>query len=335
MEYGVTITYESSSGIAKNVRKVSDAAAVASTINPEKTFYSQLLIAAEPFPVYQETVNIDSFHHDPIAAALAEDIRTGDVTCEYFVPRAQTGTARLIAKENAVVAGAETALETFHRVNPDLKVTLHLPSGSKVSSGSLVMEITGPVRSILTAERVALNFIQRLSGVATLTQRFVKAVAHTSAQILDTRKTTPGLRLLEKEAVLAGGGQNHRVGLYDRILVKDNHLAAHSEPDFLRETIQRIHTERPELLIELEADTLDQVRLFLELGGIDIILLDNMTHDEMREAVALRTGQVRFEASGGVNLETVGGIAETGVDYISVGALTHSARAIDFSLELL
>ena len=182
---------------------------------------------------------------------------------------------------------------------------------------------------------MALNFIQRLSGVATLTRQFVKAVAHTSTRILDTRKTTPGLRLLEKEAVLAGGGQNHRFGLYDRILVKDNHLAAHSDPDFLQKIIQRIHSERPELLVELEADTLEQVRMFLELGGVDIILLDNMTNEEMREAVGLRKGTVQFEASGGITLETVGAVAETGVDFISVGALTHSARSIDFSLELI
>jgi len=297
--------------------------------------FSQLLIAADPFPDYQENVNIDSFHSDPIAAALAEDIRTGDVTCDYFVPAAQIGTARLIAKENAVLAGSVTAEEVFHRVDSTLKVSLLLPSGSKVVPGSLIMEITGPIRSILTAERVALNFIQRLSGVATLTRRFVDAVAHTSTRILDTRKTTPGLRLLEKAAVLAGGGQNHRFGLDDRILVKDNHLAAHSEPDFLQKTIQRIRVERPELLIELEADTLKQVQLFLKLGGVDIILLDNMSEAEMRAAVEMRDEKIQFEASGGITLETVGRIAETGVDFISIGALTHSARAIDFSLELL
>ena len=274
------------------------------------------------------------FLYDPIAAALAEDIGSGDLTCHYFVPQLQTGTARLIAKETAVVAGVETALEVFRRVDPQLQITQQLQSGDRVTPGSSVMEVQGPIRSILTAERVALNFIQRLSGVATLTRRFVDATAHTSTRILDTRKTTPGLRLLEKAAVLAGGGQNHRFGLYDRVLVKDNHLAANSGADFLRETIQRIRAERPEICIELEADTLDQVRLFLELGGVDVILLDNMSNAQLTEAVGLRSQKVKFEASGGITLKTVGPIAETGVDFISVGALTHSARAIDFSLEI-
>jgi nicotinate-nucleotide pyrophosphorylase (carboxylating) len=266
--------------------------------------------------------------------ALAEDIGGGDVTCEFFVRPGQTGNARLIARETAVVAGVETAAEVFLQVDPSLKVTILRQSGDKVSAGHSVLEVSGAVRSILTAERVALNFIQRLSGVATLTRRFANAVAHTAAEILDTRKTTPGLRVLEKAAVLAGGGRNHRFGLYDMVLVKDNHLAANSSPEFLRETLQRIRSERPEIRIELEADTLDQVRLFLELGGIDVILLDNMSEPEMREAVQLGAGRVNFEASGGVTIETVAGIAETGVDFISIGALTHSARAIDFSLEI-
>jgi len=163
----------------------------------------------------------------------------------------------------------------------------------------------------------------------------VDAVSHTRAKILDTRKTTPGLRLLEKAAVKAGGGTNHRIGLYDMVMVKDNHLAAKHDPDFLRKAIARVRSERPDLRIELEADTLEQVRTFLEMGNVDVILLDNMSCEQMREAVALGNGRVLFEASGGVNMQTVVSIAETGVDYISIGALTHSARAIDFSLELL
>jgi len=276
----------------------------------------------------------DSESHDPIAIALAEDIRGGDITCEYFVPVEQTGTARIVAKEPAVVAGVETAAEVFHRVDPGLHIRILQESGGKVVAGNSVLEVSGSVRSILTAERVALNFIQQLSGVATLTRRFVDAVAHTTAEILDTRKTTPGLRILEKAAVQAGGGRNHRFGLYDMVLVKDNHLAANSDADFLKETIGQIRSGRPEIRIELEADTLDQVRMFLELGGVDVILLDNMSDAEMREAVQLGAGKVNFEASGGVTLESVARIAETGVDFISVGALTHSARAIDFSLEL-
>ncbi len=194
------------------------------------------------------------------------------------------------------------------------------------------MEIRGRAASVLTAERTALNFLQRLSGVATLTRQYVEAVRGTSARILDTRKTTPGWRALEKAAVAAGGGTNHRVGLYDMALVKDNHLAAGTD---LQKAIDRLRAERPGVRVELEADTLDQVRGFLKLKGVDVILLDNMSLAELREAVSLRQGGLVFEASGGVNLETVRGIAETGVDFISVGAITHSARAVDLSLEIV
>jgi len=272
---------------------------------------------------------------DPIAAALAEDVGPGDVTCHFFVAPDQDAAARIIAKETAVTAGVETAAEVFSRVDPKLRVEVLLESGLAVNPGDTVLEVYGSAASILTAERVALNFIQRLSGVATLTRTFVDAISHTRAKILDTRKTTPGLRLLEKAAVKAGGGTNHRIGLYDMVMVKDNHLAAKDDPDFLGKSIARVRSERPDLRIELEADTLEQVRAFLEIGNIDVILLDNMSCEQMRQAVALGAGRVLFEASGGVNMQTVVSIAETGVDYISIGALTHSARAIDFSLELL
>ena len=272
---------------------------------------------------------------DPIAAALAEDIGAGDVTCEFFVPENQSGRARIVAKEPAVVAGVQTAAETFARVDGTLHVSVLRNDGSQVAPGDAVLEVSGLVRPILTGERVALNFLQRLSGVATLTSRFVEAVRGTKAQILDTRKSTPGLRVLEKAAVKAGGGVNHRFGLHDMVLVKDNHLAALDDAAFLRDAIARVRRERPGVRVELEADTLDQVRMFLELGErIDFILLDNMPPDAIREAVRLNAGRVKLEASGGVTLETVAGIAATGVDFISVGALTHSARAIDFSLEL-
>lgn len=275
---------------------------------------------------------------DPIAAALAEDVGPGDVTCQFFVAPGQMASGRIIAKEPAVAAGVETSAEVFTRVDPSIQVRVVLPSGSRVAPGDTVLEISGPVGSILTAERVALNFLQRLSGVATLTRTFVDAIAHTRTRILDTRKTTPGLRLLEKAAVKAGGGTNHRIGLYDMVMVKDNHLAAKDDPDFLRNAIARVKSERPDLRIELEADTLDQVRTFLalgEVGNVDVILLDNMSCEQMCQAVELGKGKVQFEASGGVSLDRVTAIAETGVDFISIGALTHSARSIDFSLELL
>ena len=272
--------------------------------------------------------------HDPIAIALAEDIGSGDLTSRYF-----TGTekrkARIFAKETAVVAGAETAAEVFGRVDPKTRVKICANSGSRVKAGGTVIEIEGAVSSILTAERVALNFLQRLSGVATLTAQFVKAVGRRKARILDTRKTTPGLRALEKAAVVAGGGVNHRFGLYDMVMVKDNHLLAIGRAADLQETISRFRKKHPGIRVEVEADTLDQVREFLAQSGVDVILLDNMTLKQMVAAVKLGKGRVQFEASGGVTLKTVGAIAATGVDFISVGALTHSARAMDFSLELL
>lgn len=272
-----------------------------------------------------------------ICIALAEDIGPGDVTCAYFVDPSQKASARIIAKEAGVAAGVEVAAGVFRQVDPSLKVEVKLPCGSRVAPGDEVLEVTGSVASILTGERVALNFLQQLSGVATLTRRFVDAIAAVpgaKARILDTRKTTPGLRLLEKAAVRAGGGTNHRIGLYDMVMVKDNHLAARDDLAALRCSIERLHAERPEIRVELEADTVEQVRGFLTLEGVAVILLDNMTPEAMRECVEMGAGKVEFEASGGVNLKTVGAIAATGVDFISVGALTHSAPAVDFSLEL-
>lgn len=274
-----------------------------------------------------------STHHDPIALALAEDIGSGDMTCKYFVSEKEKRSGQIIAKETGVAAGVEVAAEVFARVDSKLQVVVSAPSGTPVKPGDKVLEIFGSVRSILTAERVALNFLQRLSGVATLSARFVEAVSGTNAKILDTRKTTPCLRALEKAAVRAGGGTNHRFGLFDMVMVKDNHLVSRSVS--LPEAIQNFRRENPGLRVELEADTLEQVREFLELGGIDVILLDNMSLAQMSEAVGLCRGKVLLEASGGVTLKTVRAIAETGVDYISVGALTHSASALDFSLDLL
>jgi len=272
--------------------------------------------------------------HDPIAIALAEDLGPGDLTSRYFLGM-EAGSARIFAKERAIAAGIGTAAEVFRRVDPLLDVRIVRGDGTALQRSDTVLEIAGTVRSILTAERVALNFIQRLSGTATLTRRFVEAIAGTRARILDTRKTTPGLRALEKAAVVAGGGLNHRFGLYDMVMVKDNHLAAGTSLEDLQVAIRRFREENPGRRVELEADTPEQVRRFLTLIGVDVILLDNMTCAQMSEAVALGAGRMQFEASGGVSLATVAAIAATGVDFISVGALTHSAPAIDFSLELL
>ena len=269
-----------------------------------------------------------------ITIALREDIGSGDITTEYFVPDGLQALGRIIARERAVVAGGQTAAEVFLRVDPALKVDILKPDGTMLTGGETIIEIRGAARSILTAERVALNFLQHLSGVATLTRQFVDAIGKSSVKILDTRKTTPGLRALEKAAVVAGGGANHRATLSDMVLVKDNHLSLGAGYIGLAQTIQRLRQERPGIKIEVEADRLEQVRSFLEIPGIDVILLDNMKHSELREAVALGRGKVRFEASGGVNLKNVRQIAATGIDYISVGALTHSAGAIDISLEV-
>jgi nicotinate-nucleotide pyrophosphorylase (carboxylating) len=272
--------------------------------------------------------------HDPIDIALQEDIGAGDITTEFFVAADCEASARIVAREKAILAGSNTAAEVFHRVDRGTQVQVIRSDGSEINAGDVIIEIRGLAWSILRAERVALNFLQRLCGIATLTRQFVDAVGEHPVKILDTRKTTPGLRLLEKAAVAAGGGQNHRFGLYDMVLVKDNHLLAAHGTQAMAQTIQRIRKKRPNVRIEVEADNLELVRAFVEMDGVDLVLLDNMKPTQIREAVALGKNKVKFEASGGVTLQNVRRIAATGVDYISVGALTHSPRAIDLSLEL-
>jgi nicotinate-nucleotide pyrophosphorylase (carboxylating) len=271
---------------------------------------------------------------DPIDVAIQEDVGAGDVTSDFFVPANLCALARIVSHEKAIVAATETAAEVFRRIDPALHVQILRADGADVDIGDVIIEIRGLARSILKAERVALNFLQRLSGIATLTRKFVDAAGNDQVKILDTRKTTPGLRALEKAAVLAGGGANHRFGLFDMVLVKDNHLAAHSGLAAFVETIRKLRQERPDVRIEVEADRLQQVRTFLQIADINVILLDNMKPAQIREAVALGKNKVKFEASGGVTLKNIGQIAATGVDYISIGALTHSARAIDLSLEM-
>ena len=271
---------------------------------------------------------------DPIEIALGEDLGDGDVTTDFFVSKNQQAMARIVAHERAILAGTETAAEVFRRVDSTLDVAVLRNDGSEVNPVENVIELRGSARPILKAERVALNFLQRLSGIATLTRKFVDAAANDHVKILDTRKTTPGLRALEKAAVVAGGGANHRFGLFDMVLLKDNHLAANTGFDAFAKAVHKVREARPNVQIEVEADTLEHVRTFLEIDGIDLILLDNMKPAQIREAIALGKNKVKFEASGGVTLKNVRQIAATGVDYISIGALTHSLRAIDFSLEL-
>lgn len=272
-----------------------------------------------------------------VALALAEDIGDGDVTSLYFIPEDRKARAFVAVRREGVVSGVDLAARVFSKVDPELEVEILIPDGSRVSEGALLIRVEGKARSILTAERTALNFLQRLSGVATLTAKYVELVRGTSARILDTRKTTPGYRLLEKRAVVDGGGVNHRLGLYDRAMVKDNHLVAEGGPEAIQEAIRRLKSEKPGVEVELEADNLKQVRVFLAMEGVDHILLDNMSPEELREAVSARgdRGTPMLEASGGVTLATLRDIAETGVDFISVGALTHSAPALDIGLDFI
>jgi nicotinate-nucleotide pyrophosphorylase (carboxylating) len=271
---------------------------------------------------------------DPIDVALREDIGEGDVTTDFFVSKDARADARIVARERAILAGIETAAEVFRRVDKNLTISVLRKDGSEVNVGQSVVDLQGQAHSILKAERVALNFLQRLSGIATLTRTFVDAAANQHVKILDTRKTTPGLRALEKAAVVAGGGANHRFGLFDMALVKDNHLVLTANLEGFAKAVRKFRDAHPNMRIEVEADRLDQVHAILEVNGVDVIMLDNMKPAEIREAVALGKNKVKFEASGGITLKNIRQIASTGVDYISIGALTHSPRAIDFSLEI-
>jgi len=261
-----------------------------------------------------------------IRAWLAEDVGTGDATSESAIDEVAVCEARVVLKEPGVVCGLEVAAAVFEELGARLEPLA--ADGDAVERGQ-VARVEGPARAVLTGERLALNLLGRLSGIATLTRRYVDAVDGTGATILDTRKTTPGLRELEKYAVRCGGGTNHRLGLYDGVLIKDNHLRVAGS---IAEAVARARGTG--LPVEVECDRLDQVAEALDAGA-DRILLDNMTPAELRAAVALNDRRAELEASGGVNLDTVRAIAETGVDFVSVGALTHSARALDVSLEVL
>lgn len=302
------------------------------------------LIHGRPhFPLRCEATNasfdametLDATTKALVQLALAEDVGSGDVTAEFFIPAAARSHARIIARDPGVLAGMQVACAVFQMVDENLEVKQLRKDGDALQREDAVMEITGPSRSLLTAERTALNFLQRLSGIATLTRRYVDAMGKSKCRLLDTRKTTPGWRGLEKAAVVAGGGTNHRHGLYDMVMVKDNHLLAESRLPELQQAIDAVHRQHPGMRIELEADRYSQVEGFLTLRGVDVIMLDNMSNEEMKRCVALVAGRVKLEASGGITLERLASIAATGVDYISCGAITHSARSLDLSLEVL
>jgi nicotinate-nucleotide pyrophosphorylase (carboxylating) len=266
-----------------------------------------------------------------VRTALEEDIGHGDITTNSIVPADKQGRGVLWVKEPGFIAGLDVAEMAFQLVDPTLTVTRIVKEGEQVAKGQTLMEVSGSARSILTAERVALNFLQRMSGIATRTAKFVELVRYYNAKIVDTRKTTPGLRALEKYAVVVGGGRNHRFGLFDAVLIKDNHIeiAGGVKQAVMAARQQIPHTMR----IEVEVETLEQIDEALEVKA-DIIMLDNMAPDVMREAVERIGGRALTEASGGVTEETIVDIAKTGVDYISIGALTHSIKALDISLDI-
>ena len=265
-----------------------------------------------------------------VERALGEDIGFCDLTSELVIPAHATAEFAINARHPMVIAGIEIAAAVFRRYVPECEVELRVEDGAHAVNGQVLARITGPARGMLSAERTALNILQHLSGIATLTAQYVERIAGTRAVLLDTRKTTPGLRMLEEHAAQVGGAKNHRLGLADGVLIKDNHIAVCGS---IRAAVARAKVKIPVLTkIEVEADRLDQVAEALDAGA-DMILLDNMTLDQLREAVRLVAGRIPLEASGGVNLDTLRGIAETGVDYISVGRITQSAPAVDIGLD--
>ncbi len=273
---------------------------------------------------------------DVIDEALIEDIQEGDHTTLATIEHEAAGTAKLLVKEPGIIAGVELAEQILKHVSPELEVDIFIPDGARVVPGDIVLHATGRVQALLVAERTMLNFIQRMSGIATNTIRFVQAVRHTNAKILDTRKTTPGLRSFEKWAVRIGGGHNHRFGLYDMIMIKDNHIDfCGGIENAINRVLQYLKDNELNLRIEVETRNLDEVQQVLRTGRVDRIMLDNYKLEDLREAVKVIANQFETEASGGVNINTVKDIAETGVDFISVGELTHSVKSLDLSFKAL
>lgn len=271
-----------------------------------------------------------------IQLAFAEDIGEGDHTTLCSIPADVEGSSKLLIKEEGVLAGVEVAREVFHQFDPLLRMEQFLPDGAEVKPGDVAFIVRGKVQSILQTERLVLNIMQRMSGIATITRSYVKLLAGTRARVLDTRKTTPGMRMLEKQAVKIGGGVNHRIGLFDMILLKDNHVDfAGGIEQAIRGAQSYLHEHERPLKIEIEVRSLEELECVLQLGGVDRIMLDNFTPGKTREAVELVKGRVELESSGGITFETIRSYAEAGVDYISVGALTHSVKSLDMSLKAI
>ena len=276
----------------------------------------------------------DELIDDLLTLAFAEDVGDGDHTTLSTIPVSATGKSKLLIKEEGILSGVEIARKVLHKVDPALKMTVLIKDGARVSPGDIAFTVEGSVRSMLIAERTMLNIMQRMSGVATMTDVYQQRLAGLHTKVLDTRKTTPGMRMLEKEAVKTGGGANHRIGLFDMILIKDNHIdfaggieqAVNAAKTYLRENGKQ-------LKIEVEVRSLDDIRKVLAIGGVDRIMFDNFTPELTREAVKLVGGRCETESSGGITLETLRDYGETGVDFISVGALTHSVKGLDMSFK--
>ena len=268
-----------------------------------------------------------------IELAFAEDVGDGDHTTLCSIPADAMGKAKLVIKETGIIAGVEVGVSVFHKLNPELNIDVLINDGSKVEPGDVVFTIKGKTQSILQAERIVLNIMQRMSGIATTTRKYVALIEGTSAKVLDTRKTTPGMRILEKQAVKIGGGENHRIGLFDMILLKDNHVdfAGGIEKAILGAQLY-LKENNKQLKIEIEVRNLEELNEVLRVGGVDRIMLDNFTPEKTKEAVEIVNSRVELESSGGITIQTIRDYAETGVDYISVGALTHSVKSLDMSL---
>lgn len=271
--------------------------------------------------------NLPSNIKQSVASALLEDIRDGDVTAN-LIPNDTQAKASVICREDAVIAGCAWFTETFHQIDPHVNIQWHFNDGDAVKANTCLCDISGSAKSMLTAERSALNFLQTLSATATQTRRYVETIAHTTTQILDTRKTLPGLRDAQKYAVLCGGGKNHRKGLYDGILIKENHIMAAGS---IANAVTQAKTLNTSLAIEVEVENIDELTQALNAGA-DIVLLDNMAINTLKEAVDINQGKAKLEASGGVTLDSIAAIAETGVDFISIGDLTKNIQAIDLSM---
>lgn len=281
-------------------------------------------------------MEVENLINSLLELAFAEDIGDGDHTTLCSIPASEIGSSKLLIKEEGILAGVNVAKDVFYKFDPELKVDVFIEDGAHVKPGDVAFVVTGKVQSLLQTERLVLNLMQRMSGIATITNKYVKLLEGTKTKVLDTRKTTPGLRMLEKQAVKIGGGENHRIGLFDMILLKDNHVDfAGGIKNAITRAKQYLKEKNKDLKIEIEVRNFDELNEALNVGGVDRIMLDNFTVEDTRKAVDIVNGRVELESSGGITFETIRDYAVTGVDYVSVGALTHSVKSLDMSLKAI